>query len=257
MINIYCDESCHLEHVGDYMVLGAMKCSQNKVRRINNDIRDIKIKHGLSSWLEIKWSKVSNSKESFYLELIDYFFNTDSLSFRAVVCDKKVLNHETYNQDHNLWYYKMYYTLIYNFINPKYFSKRDKRLKKSNYKVFIDIKDTIGGPKIRELKRILDAASYRTYDSKVSCIHQINSRESEILQLVDLIIGALSYYNRGLYNQVGSNSAKNSLVRKLIEDYNKNLGESTSISKDGKANVMKFDLLHWPSGKRMVDNYDF
>ena len=52
---IYCDESCHLEHDGsNVMVLGGISCPKEKVHEVYDDIRNIKLKHGLSSWLEIK-----------------------------------------------------------------------------------------------------------------------------------------------------------------------------------------------------------
>ena len=44
MINIYCDESCHLEHDdSDIMVLGAMSCEAEEKSNIFNDIRKIKM----------------------------------------------------------------------------------------------------------------------------------------------------------------------------------------------------------------------
>ena len=54
MVYIYCDESCHLEHDhAKAMLLGAVSCPEAEKDRIYSDIRAIKEKHGLSSWLEI------------------------------------------------------------------------------------------------------------------------------------------------------------------------------------------------------------
>lgn len=86
MINIYCDESCHLEHdKAKAMLLGAISCSESEKSRIYSEIRAIKERHSLSTWNEIKWTSVSPSKLSFYIEIIDYFINEPALSFRAVV----------------------------------------------------------------------------------------------------------------------------------------------------------------------------
>jgi len=52
--NIYCDESCHLEHDRQtVMVLGAVWCPLEKVREISARIRGIKTWHGLSPRFEL------------------------------------------------------------------------------------------------------------------------------------------------------------------------------------------------------------
>lgn len=83
--NIYCDESCHLENDHQKaMVLGAVWCPLDKTREIAVRLREIKRKHGLSPWLEIKWTKVSSAKKEFYLDLVDYFF--DDAALHILVC---------------------------------------------------------------------------------------------------------------------------------------------------------------------------
>lgn len=93
--NIYCDESCHLEHdASKVMVLGAIWCPQEKVREAAVRLREIKASHGLSETFELKWTKVGPAKLAFYREVVDYFFDNDDLHFRAlVVPDKSKLDH--------------------------------------------------------------------------------------------------------------------------------------------------------------------
>ena len=69
-INIYCDESCHLEHDAQpAMVLGAVWCSGDRARDVSSAIREAKVRHGLPSSFEIKWGKVSPGKLDFYVDL--------------------------------------------------------------------------------------------------------------------------------------------------------------------------------------------
>lgn len=85
MINIYCDESCHLQFDNsDIMLMGGLSCPKEKVRLISQEIRKLKVSHGLNENFEIKWTKVSNGQLSFYLDLLDLFFNTSYLGFRCV-----------------------------------------------------------------------------------------------------------------------------------------------------------------------------
>ena len=47
VINVYCDESCHLQNDDQkVMVLGAIWCPLDKTREISTRIREIKQKHG-------------------------------------------------------------------------------------------------------------------------------------------------------------------------------------------------------------------
>ena len=49
---------------------------------------------GISSDSEIKWTRVSIGKLETYKDLINYFFDCgDLLSFRGVVIDKSILDH--------------------------------------------------------------------------------------------------------------------------------------------------------------------
>ena len=97
--------------------------------------RTIKEKHGLNSHFEIKWTKVSESKIDFYLELLDYFWKKDDLHYRGLVATgKDKLDHMKYNNDdYNLWYYKMYFRTL------------DPIIRQENeYHILVDIKDTKG-----------------------------------------------------------------------------------------------------------------
>src|SRR6266498_3679557 len=132
-VNIYCDESCHLERdAAAVMVLGAVSCPTTKAREIGDRLRDLRDRHGMPRWFEIKWTKVSPAKLAFYLDVLDYFFDDDDLHFRAlVVPDKTQLRHADFGQDHDTFYYKMYYTLLKAMLSPE-----------ERYSIFLDIKDT-------------------------------------------------------------------------------------------------------------------
>ena len=236
MINIYCDESCHLEHDNsNIMVLGAMSCKADAKETIFKDIRKIKMEFGLDSRFEIKWTKISKSKVDFYKRLVDYFFENDNLWFRGIIaCHKKNLNNCKYNDgDYNTWYYKMYFSLL----NPIIYESE-------KYKILIDIKDTHGGPRVKKLHEVLCNNKYDFKSEVIQGIYQINSKESEILQLADLMIGALSYYHRGLLTN-GLNSGKVELINYIQKKYKIDLDKITN------RNEKKYNLFIWePEGWR-------
>ncbi len=66
--NLYCDESCHLEH--DHipvMAWGAVSCPAPEARALSDAVRALKAEHGLSPSFEAKWrnsSQISSKRSS-------------------------------------------------------------------------------------------------------------------------------------------------------------------------------------------------
>ncbi|MBW1854522.1 MAG: DUF3800 domain-containing protein [Deltaproteobacteria bacterium] len=206
--NIYCDESCHLEHDKQpIMVLGGIWCPKAEVRNISKQIRSIKNKHNARG--EIKWVKASKSRQAFSLELVDYFFQISSLNFRClVVDDKSKLNHDYFNQgSHDSFYYKMYFYMLRNILKPK-----------NDYNIYLDIKDTRSAQKLAKLKEILCNNFYDFTREMIGNMQNIHSHESEILQLADLFIGAISYYNRNLKENIAKESIFQSIMNHAGQD---------------------------------------
>lgn len=222
--NIYCDESCHLlNDKNKVFVLGAVWIDINKAPEIFKQLRDLKIKHNLSSQFEAKWTKISISKADYYCDLVRYFFDNTDLHFRGlVVPDKSILDHATFDQDHNSWYYKMFYLLLKKVI------KED-----ANYNLYLDIKDTKSHIKVLELQRILNIASVQ--DIAVQKAQQIRSHEVELMQLVDILIGALSYKHRSLEK----NEGKKKVIEVIESSIGKNMLNSSSVNED------KFNVFIW------------
>ena len=235
--NIYCDESCHLEHDNiPVMVLGAISCNKLYRKRIFKDIENIKIKHGIGRKSEIKWSRISMSKIDFYKEIIDYFFENENLSFRGlVVRNKDLLDHEKYQQTHDEWYYKMYFKLLSRII------KNDIR-----NDIYLDIKDTKGSSRRYKLQEVLSNSIYDFNNNIVHNIQAIDSRESLILQIVDLFIGALGYTNRNLK----TSQAKLEIIRYIKEKTGYSLIKSTLPTEN------KFNIFILPLNKKEHLNYE-
>jgi len=223
--NIYCDESCHLEHDHQkVMVLGAIWCPEEKSRQIAVHIREIKSKHGLNPYkFEIKWTKVSPAKASFYLEIMDYFFDSDDLHFRAlVVPDKSKLEHDRFNQDHDKFYYKMYFDMLKTILKP------DDR-----YRIYIDYKDTQGGQKVAKLHDVLCSSLYDFSQEIIERIQIVNSHEVEIIQMTDLLIGTIAYANR----DISGNEGKVLLVKEMRKRSRYTL-KLTTLLQEQKVNLL-------------------
>ena len=221
--NVYCDESCHLEHDrSPVMVLGAIWCPTDKVREVAVRLREIKQTHGLKPGFELKWTKVGPAKLAYYREVVDYFFDDDDLHFRAlVVPDKGMLDHAAFNQDHDTFYYKMYFDLLKVLFDPS-----------ARYQIYLDIKDTRSQEKVEELKRVLHNAHYDFRKSMIQKIQHVRSHEVELLQVAALLIGAVCYANRGLQGS----QAKLALINRIRERSRYALTRNTYLRED-KMNI--------------------
>jgi hypothetical protein len=223
--NVYCDESCHLEF--DHqpcMVLGALWCRTDRVRAVADDLRAIKAEHGLARQFETKWIKVSGGKLAFYEALISYFAASPDLFFRGLVAThKERLNPAAWSRDHDDWYYVMYYEML------RVLGAPERELR-----VYLDIKDTRSQQKILRLSEYLSNA-IGPIGGSLTRIQTIRSHESELLQLADLVIGAIAYANRGLSGL----PAKTALVSQLETTFGRKLTIATPKSRT------KFNLFLW------------
>lgn len=217
--NLYCDESCHIEHDHKkFMFLGSISCAYPQVKRHCQRIADLKKEHNF--YAEIKWSNVSNSKLRFYSDLIDYFFDTD-LRFRAIGVEKAKINCTEFGTEYDDFYYKMYYQLLHYRINTMY-----------HYNVYLDIKDTLSAEKVRKLREILNIR-FGVFRN----IQNIDSKESLLMQLSDLLLGAISYNSN---NEEKLNAAKVHLIEKIQRHTNNMNLSATNYSE--KLNLFFIDL---------------
>lgn len=204
-MNYYCDESCYLQNVdSNYMVIGTLRCSKATSKNLSNKIDKIKIKYGLPNNFEIKSTKISSAKYEFYKKIISCFIN-NNIGFRAIIIDKSKLNHKKFNQSHDDWYYKMYYTLIEKFV-----------LSDKKNTIFMDYKDSHSIKSCDKLSEVL----YNTYHhNKKFNVVPIDSKDSNLIQLADILTGLTCYKNKGLT----TSSSKLQLISYIESSLNINM----------------------------------
>jgi hypothetical protein len=199
------------------MFLGSVSSAYPQVRRHCKRIDEIKKDHNF--YAEIKWSNVSMSKLGFYLDLIDYFFDTD-LQFRAIGINKSKIkcDGDTLYDD---FYYKMYYQLLHYKIDTL-----------NHYNVYLDIKDTLSARKVKNLRDILNVR-FGVFRN----VQNIISKESLLMQLADFIMGAISY-NANMHEQ------KNMAKVKIIEHIKRhaNVEDLAKTNYSNKLNLFFINL---------------
>ena len=231
---LYIDESCHLEHDNmPLMCIGYTKINTQSYQYIKASIKNIKLKH--KSPTEIKWNKISMNRFQLYKNLIDFFFDND-ISFRAIlVKNKNQLDHDKFNRgDHNSFYYTLVFFLLRNpYIN----------ISETDCKVILDIKDTRGKERLNKLNHRLNQEYKLRYNknSPFSFFQHIRSEENELLQLTDLLIGAITYKARGLHQSKNASDVKVKLIEYLEKKSGYALDDGTNPEEE-KFNIFDFRL---------------
>jgi hypothetical protein len=115
----------------------------------------------------------------------------------------------------------MYYQLLSKKLDPE-----------NNYNIYLDIKDTRSAKKVNGLKKYLNA-NFIT----VRNLQNIRSYESELMQLTDILTGAISYHLRGLNSVI----AKRKIIEK-IQQHSKHPLTCSTTKDQQKFNLFFIDL---------------
>lgn len=217
--NLYCDESTHLRNDHKpFLLIAYVSVAYNQLKQHKAHLKMLKAKHKVKG--EVKWSSVSNSMYPYYAELIEYFFSND-LKFRAVIVDKAQIDEKREGFSYNDFYFRMYYQLLHHKIDMAY-----------NYNIYFDIKDTRSQNKLQKLKEILQ------WNASIRSFQFIKSHESSLMQLTDLIMGAINYKLR---NDEKKMIAKTKLIEKIESHCKMPITRSTPKNAD-KFNLFFIDL---------------
>ena len=231
LYNVYCDETCHLENDGiNVMVLGAVWCPQSKLKEVNQRIKEIKARNNVSTTMELKWTKISPGKLDLYKDLVNYYFDDDDLHFRALIIpDKSKLDHQRFNQTHDDWYYKMYFDMLKVIFHPM-----------DRFEVYIDIKDSNSYHKAQRLREVCSNSMYDFSQSIIQRLQPIRSDEVQIMQLTDILIGAIAYENRSFPDGFQKSSAKQGIIS-LIKKRSGYTMKKTTLLREDKLNLLRWD----------------
>jgi hypothetical protein len=222
------------------MIIGSIYCPAAKKVEIFQRLSELKQQHKLipkfrrnnkenRAYYELKWNKVSNAKIEYFKDVINYFFDDDDLHFRVLVIpDKTKIDYERFNHTHDTFYYKMYFGMLKAILNPEY-----------AHNIYIDIKDTRSKEKVHKLEQILRNDKYDYSKEIIKKVQQVRSHEVELIQLADLLIGAIAYINRGK----SESKTKNELIQ-LIKHRSK-----YSLTKSTLLRESKFNIFIWEPQK--------
>jgi type III secretory pathway component EscV len=219
--DVYCDESSpdllYHREASKYSLIGSLWLPHENRTEFKQSVTEIKEKHHYYS--EIKWKKVSNNHKDFFIDLINYFFETEFLRFRSIVIESDKIDLVKFNKgDAELGFYKFYYQLLHHWL-----------LDFNEYNIFLDYKTDKERFRINDLWKALNNSNFTT---SISNVQSLPSKQSLGIQFTDLMLGAIN----GKFNSGVTSEAKLSIISKIEELLKR------EISPTGK-NVEKFNVF--------------
>lgn len=201
--DVYCDEShpdllCSNNPPAQFMIIGSLWLATSDRSNFKAEIHNLRNQYKVGG--EFKWRKVSPSRYEFYKELTNWFFNQgDRLRFRCIVVDRKEVNLIKFHRnDQELGFYKFYYQMLHHWI-----------LDYNEYSIFCDYKSNRERNRLPVLKRCLGASNIV---SQITSVQATRSKDSVLLQLSDLLTGAVSAkFNKSMQ----ADSAKANLISQI------------------------------------------
>lgn len=227
-IELYCDES-------NQQLISSTQPSENRFFLIGGlwlpaEYRRVfkgefnKIRHSENCFGEAKWNAVCPSKLSFYLKLVDFFFEKGlDLRFRCMVIDSKKVDLEKYHQaDQELGFYKFCYQLIKNWIEDF-----------NNYSIFFDYKTNRRTDRLQTLKLYLRNSNLL---ANIDNVQALPSANLVLMQLADVLLGSVS----AKFNQSATSKAKLAVIERIEQ----HLGHMIMPTSRGvrKMNIFKISL---------------
>lgn len=175
---VFLDETGSInDKVNRFFGLGIIKCMQPYF--LDSSIRLLRQK--MQTFDELKWNTISEQKLPFIENVIDLVFNIPGINFCCYVVDKSNVDFEKeFNNDPYFAYQKFSEDLIDESIeeNEILCVLADYISTPNGVKYEVDLKHTVN----ERLNRLA-----------VAGVHRIDSKGSNLLQVVDLLLGAVVY----------------------------------------------------------------
>lgn len=225
-IIIYSDES---RHRGErFLLLGGLWIRADDIVPVENEIRQIRKNRGYrdsaGKWVdfrgEFKWTKVSDKYLRVYEDVIDLFFKlleAAKIRFCVMLVDTHNPVVQKYDNIKRDGYFKLLYQLyLHNCKVPGLYKIYPDKITNPQHKVNLE-----------KLRIALDKSLTKKFaelvpqenrpEHYVQNITPVDSKKTQILQMVDVVIGAIGYFQNRHFQQSGAKKAKIELMKYVFD----------------------------------------
>jgi hypothetical protein len=231
----FCDESSIDGQ--PHFLIGSVWVPNNEESRIRRIFDEFRKTPGLQSAV-FKWTSVVDKDPwwTVYRGWIDTFCHLSakgSLEYRCIIVPTAGIDHKTYNNgDPEAGFYKFYYQLLYH---------RMRRSAEYHYAYLASRGETPSD--VDQLARILNNALHKQRTgARVLSVNARAEREDTLIQLADLLTGAVSYHVHKRHLKPDAKKAKKDLAHSLARQLKRSSLAEASAPNERRFNVWHFKL---------------
>lgn len=206
VLEVFADESCQTQH--RYLVLGGLACERKDTAEIEQLLTAVRVEH--RTFGEVKWTKVSRAKLSFYKDFVDVVFDamrTSRIHFHSLIADTSEFDHKKYNRgSKEIGFHKLIYQLLV---------QKFGRLYADNYRLYVYLDGRTTRASLIELRAMLNAGLANQWDIRGYPYRRVDfrdSKSSDLFQVNDLLLGAIGHRTNQHHLVKGSSVAKIEMV---------------------------------------------
>jgi hypothetical protein len=216
-----------------FTVVGGFCVRRNMIPQIHASIEAYRERHNMTA--ELKWSRVSNQKFEEYKAFVDLFFalnNSNQIHFHALVFDSHKANHKKFNNgDSDVGLSKLYYQLIVHKFAKLYPSEQGMC-------VCLDHRNS--STPLNDLREMINSTLARDHGIPHRPVKQLVSQDSkadDLLQLNDVILGAVCHSRNGKHLLAETRPAKRDIAQLVL-----NQSGLTTFDENSPRNVHRFSV---------------
>lgn len=194
-----------------YMCVGGIVVRRERLDEVREGVERIKRAGGIGS--EVKWSRVTSHRLKAYKILVEYFFHLvkhNQAQFHALICDFSMFDHSK-NGGKEGSVSRMLYQLALHKNCRKYGAGADLHLFPDSG----DHADLLCGHRyhLNSASRLWMPEERKGAERPVAHIEATNSATEPLLQLNDIILGAVGYRRNERYDATDASKHKKQLAR--------------------------------------------
>ena len=196
-----------------YTVVGGLCMHRETLVTVCQTIAAYRVRYSMAA--ELKWQRVSNQKQAEYAALVDYFFalnNANHVHFHCITFDSHQWNHHRYNGgDGDIGLSKLYYQLLLHKFVKIYGNLGT---------LYVRLDHRNSQTPLEDIRRMLNATAARDHGIDSGPVKQLvsfDSRDCDLLQLNDVILGAVCAAKNGRHLIAGGRESKRAIAEMVLE----------------------------------------
>ena len=238
-MRIFTDESCTKSNQGPFMLIGGIVCDVETAKDLRKEIAAFRTAKGLSPKFEFHFSEIDQNSKDLYKDYASLFFKfyeekceytrgiEKGRRFRRACFEIALLEHSKIDHwkfsggDPEIGFFRFYHTLLKHCCRKHYVGGR-------RFHITIDNITTSNRTLVPSLIKRLRDSCLPKYADPVHDVSRQDSKVEPLLQLSDVILGAVSFaWNRQDWTQSSKWKAKNEVANHVAKLYGKPLTKTT------------------------------